>query len=107
MESGSIAAAPGAGGPESPDHGPGGKGLKANAIGYASNVVIGVASSAPGYRLAATLGFIVPGPGVGLHAPSVVRVSCVPMLGIAFAYRYMNRADPDCGPTFAWVSREM
>jgi amino acid transporter len=104
MESGSIAAAPA---PERPDHGPGGKGLKANAIGYASNVVIGVASTAPGYSLAATLGFIVAVPGVGLQAPGVLLVSFVPMLCIAFAYRYMNRADPDCGTTFAWVTRAM
>jgi len=36
------------------------KGLKKNAIGFLSNVVIGVASTAPAYSLAATLGFIVP-----------------------------------------------
>ena len=94
MESGSIAAAPGAPAPERTDHGPGGKGLKANAIGYASNVVIGVASTAPGYSLAATLGFIVAVPGVGLQAPAVLLVSFIPMLCIAFGYRYMNRADP-------------
>jgi amino acid transporter len=105
MEPGSIAAAPGATAPEAPDHGPGGKGLKANAIGYASNVVIGVASTAPGYSLAATLGFIVAVPGVGLQAPAVLLVSFIPMLCIAFGYRYMNRADPDCGTTFAWVTR--
>ena len=34
-------------------------GLKANAINYVSSVVIGVASTAPGYSLAAVLGFIV------------------------------------------------
>jgi amino acid transporter len=86
-------------------HAAGDKGLKAGAIGYASNVVIGVASTAPGYSLAATLGFIVAVPGVGLAAPAVLLVSFVPMLLIAFAYAYMNRADPDCGTTFAWVTR--
>src|SRR4051794_10213732 len=104
MESGSIAAAPDG---EGLGHGPGGKGLKANAIGYASNVVIGVASTAPGYSLAATLGFIVAVPGVGLQAPAVLLVSFVPMLCIAYGYRYMNRADPDCGTSFAWVTRAM
>ena len=34
----------------------GDKGLKSNAIGYLSNLVIGVASTAPAYSLAATLG---------------------------------------------------
>ena len=33
--------------------------LKEGALGYVSNLVIGVASTAPGYSLAATLGFIV------------------------------------------------
>jgi amino acid transporter len=107
VESGSIAA-PQTGGPAfADDSAPGGKGLKANAIGYASNVVIGVASTAPGYSLAATLGFIVAVPGVGLSAPAVLLVSFVPMLFIAFAYNYMNRADPDCGTSFAWVTRSM
>src|SRR3954454_7327720 len=108
MESGSMAAGEAGPATERPgDWGAGEKGLKANAIGYASNIVIGVASTAPGYSLAATLGFIVAVPGVGLQAPAVLLVSFAPMLCIAFGYRYMNRADPDCGTTFAWVTRGM
>jgi amino acid transporter len=108
MESGSTAAAESAAAAERPgDWGAGEKGLKSNAIGYASNIVIGVASTAPGYSLAATLGFIVAVPGVGLQAPAVLLVSFIPMLCIAFGYRYMNRADPDCGTSFAWVTRAM
>jgi hypothetical protein len=38
---------------------PGEKGLKSGAISFVSNVVIGTASVAPAYSLAATLGFIV------------------------------------------------
>jgi amino acid transporter len=108
VERGSIAA--GSGTPASGGRdgfAPGDKGLKTGAIGYASNVVIGVASTAPGYSLAATLGFIVAVPGVGLSAPAVLIVSFLPMLCIAFAYNYMNRADPDCGTSFAWVTRAM
>src|SRR3954454_3774838 len=81
-------------------------GLKKNAISFLSNVVIGVASTAPGYSLAATLGFIAAVEGVGLAAPAVLWVSFVPMLLIATAYYYMNRADPDCGTTFSCVTRE-
>jgi amino acid transporter len=106
VERGSIAAQP-AGVAPSDGSAAGGKGLKSNAIGYVSNVVIGVASTAPGYSLAATLGFIVAVPGVGLSAPAVLLVSFIPMLFIAFAYNYMNRADPDCGTSFAWVTRSM
>jgi amino acid transporter len=81
--------------------------LKQGALGYLSNVVIGVASTAPAYSLAATLGFIVAVAGVGTHAPAVLLVSFVPMLFVAAAYRYFNRADPDPGTSFAWVRRAM
>jgi amino acid transporter len=81
------------------------KGLKKGAIGYLSNIVIGVASTAPAYSLAATLGFIVAVKGVGVHAPAVMLVAFIPMLLVASAYKYFNRADPDSGTTFAWVTR--
>jgi amino acid transporter len=101
MESASIAA----GGQTHAKEGD--KGLKAGALGWVSNLVIGVASTAPGYSLAATLGFIVAVNGMGFHAPAVMLVSFVPMLLIAAAYYYMNRADPDCGTSFTWVTRAM
>ncbi len=81
------------------------KGLKTNAIGYMSNLVISVASTAPAYSLAATLGFVVLVAGVGVQAPAVLIVAFVPMLLIAGAYKYMNKADPDCGTTFTWATR--
>ena len=87
--------------------GAGDKGLKTGALGYVSNLVIGVASTAPGYSLAATLGFVVAVGGMGFHAPAVMLVAFIPMLLIAAAYYYMNRADPDCGTSFTWVTRAM
>jgi len=83
------------------------KGLKKGAIGYLSNIVIGVASTAPAYSLAATLGFIVAVTGIGVHAPAVLLVSFLPMLLIASAYKYLNRADPDAGTSFAWTTRAL
>src|SRR3954470_12487407 len=80
-------------------------GLKKNAISFLSNVVIGVASTAPGYSLAATLGFVTA--VVGFHAPAIMIVAFLPMLCIALAYNYKNRADPDCGTTFSWVTKAM
>ncbi len=93
--------------PRSDGFAPGEKGLKANAIGFVSNVVIGVASTAPGYSLAATLGFVIAVPGIGAASPAIFVVAFLPMLFIATAYYYMNRADPDCGTTFSWVTRAM
>jgi amino acid transporter len=81
------------------------KGLKKNAIGYLSNVVIGVASTAPAYSLAATLGYIIAEEGIGTHAPAVLLASFIPMLLVSIGYRYMNRADPDAGTSFAWTTR--
>ncbi len=84
---------------------PGAKGLKPDAIGYISNLVIAVASTAPAYSLAATLGFIVAVAGVGLHSPAVLIVSFIPILFVSVGYRFLNLADPDAGTTFAWVTR--
>jgi amino acid transporter len=81
------------------------KGLKKGAISYISNIVIGVASTAPAYSLAATLGFIVAVEGTGVHAPGVLIASFVPILLVSVAYKYLNRADPDAGTTFAWTTR--
>jgi amino acid transporter len=81
------------------------KGLKKNAIGFVSSVVIGVASTAPGYSLAATLGFVAA--AVGFQSPAILLVSFVPMFLVAGSYYYMNKADPDCGTSFSWVTKGM
>jgi hypothetical protein len=44
---------------------------------------------------------------MGFHAPAVMIVAFIPMLLIAAACYYMNRADPDCGTSFTWVTRAM
>ena len=83
------------------------KGLKRDAIGFVSSVVIGVASTAPGYSLAASLGFIAAVVGIGLQSPAILLVAFIPMAMIAAAYYYLNRADPDCGTTFSWVGKAL
>ncbi|MGE7438507.1 MULTISPECIES: amino acid permease [Kitasatospora] len=79
------------------------KGLKTGALGLFSSVAMGLASTAPAYSLAATLGLIVA--GVGLQAPIITMLAFVPMLLIAYAYRELNASDADCGTTFTWASR--
>ena len=37
----------------------------------------------------------------------MLLVSFVPMFLIASSFYYMNRADPDCGTTFSWITRAM
>ena len=65
--------------------------------------MIGVASTAPGYSLAASLGFVTV--AVGLQAPAVFLIAFMPMLFAASAYYWLNRNDPDCGTSFAWTTR--
>ena len=83
----------------------GDKGLKKNAIGFVDALVIGLASTAPAYSLAAVIGLVVVDAGV--QAPAVLLASFVPMFFIAAAFYYLNRADQDCGTTFSWVTRAM
>jgi amino acid transporter len=82
---------------------PGDKGLKTGALGLVSSTVMGVASTAPAYSLAATLGFIVA--VVGLGSPIVAVIAFVPIFLTSIGYSEMNKADPDCGTTFTWATR--
>jgi amino acid transporter len=79
------------------------KGLKSGALGLVSSVVMGVASTAPAYSLAATLFFVVA--AVGLKSPAVAVLAFIPMLLCSIGYSEMNKADPDCGTTFTWATR--
>ncbi|WP_280697866.1 amino acid permease [Kitasatospora sp. GP82] len=89
--------------PVAPGSGAGEKGLKAGALGLFSSVVIGLASTAPAYSLAAAIGLVVA--GVGLQAPIVTMLAFIPMLLIAYAYKELNASDADCGTTFTWATR--
>ena len=81
-----------------------GKGLKPGALGLVGSVVVGMASTAPAYSLAATLGFVVAG-GAGMKAPAIMLLAFIPMYFIAVAYKELNEAEPDCGTTFTWATR--
>ena len=81
------------------------KGLKQDALSFLSNVTIAISSTSPAYSIAATLGPIVGFAALG--TPSIMVLAFVPMLCIAVACYHMNRADPDCGTTFSWVTRSM
>jgi amino acid transporter len=79
------------------------KGLKENALGLTSSIVIATASVAPAYSLAASLGLVVI--AVGVQAPIIMLLAFVPMLFIAYGYQGLNEIDPDCGTTFTWGAR--
>ena len=79
------------------------KGLNEGALTFTGTLMIGLASVAPAYSLAATLGYVVSADGV--LAPVAVILGFIPMLLTAFAYRELNRVIPDCGTTFTWVTK--
>ena len=68
------------------------KGLNTGALSLTSAIVIGVASTAPGYSLAASLGLVTA--AVGLQAPAIIWLAFLPMGFSAASYFYINRADP-------------
>ena len=84
------------------------KGLKAGSLGLVSSIVVGVASTAPAYSLAASLGFIVASGGAllaGVHSVGIVLLAFVPMYLSAVADQELNKAEADCGTTFTWATR--
>ncbi|MEY9873962.1 amino acid transporter [Streptacidiphilus sp. MAP12-33] len=81
----------------------GGKGLRQGTVGLLAAVSLGLASVAPAYSIAVTLGLVTL--VVGHLAPAALLVGFVPILLTAFAFRELNREMPDCGTTFVWNTR--
>ncbi len=79
--------------------------LDHEAIGFVDALVIGLASTAPAYSLAAVIGTVTV--VVGVYAPAALLASFVPMFLIAAAFYYLNKADQDAGTTFSWVTRAL
>ncbi|MFJ5262322.1 APC family permease [Streptomyces sp. NPDC088387] len=77
------------------------KGLNGNSVGLLGSAVIGVSTVAPVYCLTSTLGSTAG--EVGLQMPAVFLAGFLPMLLVAFAYRELNKAMPDCGTSFTWT----
>ncbi len=79
------------------------KGLRAGILDLGDSVMLGLASTAPVYSLAATLGLIVAVNGI--YTPLILVLGFIPVLFIAYAFRELNSAMPDCGTTFTWSRR--
>ena len=79
------------------------KGLHAGILDLGDSVMLGLASTAPVYSLAATLGLIVA--VNGNYTPLILVLGFIPVLFIAYAFRELNSAMPDCGTTFFWARR--
>ncbi|MFD6280380.1 APC family permease [Streptomyces sp. NPDC060209] len=77
------------------------KGLGGNSVGLVGSAVLGISTVAPVYCLTSTLGSTAG--EVGVQMPAVFLAGFLPMLLVAFAYRELNKAVPDCGTSFTWT----
>jgi amino acid transporter len=79
--------------------------LQADGVSAAGSVVMAVAGSAPAYSIAATTAALVA--AAGLASPAALLWCGLPMLGIAWAFAYLGRADVNAGAAYAWVGRAL
>lgn len=79
--------------------------LQADGVSAAGAIVMAVAGSAPAYSIAATTATLVAVAGLG--APAALLWCGIPMLGIAWAFMYLGRADVNAGAAYSWVARAL
>jgi amino acid transporter len=79
--------------------------LQADGVSAAGSVVMAVAGSAPAYSIAATTATLVA--VAGLASPAALLWCALPMLGIAWAFAYLGRADVNAGAAYSWVGRAL
>ncbi|HSM97181.1 MAG TPA: APC family permease [Rhizomicrobium sp.] len=78
--------------------------LKAGSLSFIESMVMGVAGSAPGYTIAVTTAVLL---GVaGTLSPGALVIFAVPMLGIAVAYKALNRQSVSAGAAYQWTTVE-
>jgi len=76
--------------------------LKAGSLSFVESVVMGVAGSAPGYTIAVTTSVLL---GIaGVSSPGALLIFAVPMLGIAIAYKALNKRHVHAGAGYQWTS---
>jgi amino acid transporter len=77
--------------------------LKAGSLSFFESMVMGVAGSAPGYTIAVTTAVLL---GVaGTLSPGALLIFAVPMLGIAVAYKALNKREVHAGAAYQWTTR--
>lgn len=76
--------------------------LKAGALSLFESVVMGIAGSAPGYTIAVTTAVLLG--TAGTLSPGALLIFAVPMLGIAVAYKALNRRHVNAGAAYQWTS---
>lgn len=75
--------------------------LKANSLSFFESIIMGVAGSAPGFSIAVAISGLVA--TAGFVSPNAVVMFALPMLGIALAYKGLNRRFPNAGAAYEWT----
>ena len=77
--------------------------LRANALSLLESLVMGVAGSAPGFSIAVALATLLG--AAGILAPGALLIFALPMVGIALAYKGLNRQMANAGAAYEWSRR--
>lgn len=76
--------------------------LKAGSLSLIESLVMGVAGSAPAFTIAVTTAALLG--TVGTLSPGALIIFAVPMLGIAIAYKALNKRSVNAGAAYQWTS---
>jgi amino acid transporter len=77
--------------------------LKAGSLSFLESIVMGIAGSAPGYTIAVTTAVLL---GIaGVLSPGALLIFAIPMLGIAVAYKALNKREVSAGAAYQWTTR--
>lgn len=76
--------------------------LKANSLSFFESLIMGIAGSAPGYTIAVTTAVLLS--TAGPLAPGALIIFAVPMLGIAVAYKALNKHAASAGAAYQWTT---
>lgn len=81
------------------------EGLQKNSLSLFDSIVMAIAGSAPAYSISATTAVLIG--AVGLQAPAALLWCGIPMLGVVFAFLYLNRWQANSGASYAWVGKAL
>lgn len=69
------------------------------------SLIMAIAGTAPAYTIVASTGTLIA--ACGLASPGALLYCAIPMLGIAFAFSYLGKADVNAGASYSWVRKTL
>jgi amino acid transporter len=77
--------------------------LRANSLSLFESVIMGIAGSAPGFSIAVTTAALLG--SAGMVSPGALILFAIPMLGIAVAYKGLNKKMTSAGAAYEWTTQ--